>query len=55
MEQVLWKIKYLFYRYILRHRYVVGIDLCSRDYDCIVVARINRKGQMFIEKMNNNQ
>ena len=51
MANILWKIHYLFYKYILRHRYTIGVDMGSQDGDCSVIVRTDRKGNKYIEKI----
>jgi len=55
MEKLKWKIKYLFYRYILRHEYTtIGVDINSQDHDCSVIVRKDWKGVRHVEKININ-
>jgi len=54
MKKKLWKIKYLFYRYILGHTYTMGVDIGSQDDDCSVIVRRNKKGERIIENIKLN-
>jgi|LakMenEpi03Aug12_release.lakeMendotaPanAssembly.Ray.scaffolds.fasta_scaffold1896159_1 hypothetical protein len=55
IKELKWQVKYLFYRYVLRHTYSIGLDIAAKDseHSCMVVARTNHKGQVFIEKIIN--
>ena len=54
MEKFIWKIKYLFYKYILRHTYTIGVDLGSQNCDCSVIVRRDKKGIRYCEKITKN-
>lgn len=43
--------RYLFYRYILRHEYAIGVDIGSQDDDCSVIVRKDKKGIRHVEKL----
>ncbi len=54
MKKLIWKIKYLFYKYILRHQHMIGVDVGSSDGDCYVITRCDRKGNKFCEVWHYN-
>lgn len=53
MEKLIWKIKFLWFKYILRHTYTIGVDLGSQDDDCSVIVRRDKKGNRIVEKIFN--
>lgn len=54
MKIFMWKIQYLFYRYILRNRYTLGIDLASQDNDYTIIVRTDKRGTRHIVRPQNN-
>ena len=49
-----WRIKYLFYKYILKHTYTIGVDIGSQDIDTSVIVRHDKKGNRIVEKICQN-
>ena len=43
MKGIIWKIKFLWYKYILRHKYTIGFDMGTEDLSCWVVTRQDKK------------
>lgn len=50
MENILLKLKHLFYR-LLGHKFVIGTDIGSgEDKNCSILFRIDHKGVYHVEK-----
>jgi hypothetical protein len=49
------RIRYIFYKYILGHKYFTTTDVGSPDGDCYVLCRKDRKGIIHIEEIKSSK